>query len=74
MFSAFMLDSVHGWVATHRLPLSTAIHYCQEYRKQHYRCPVALVPDHEDPTPYLMLAEIQARKLHQLERMMPCSV
>lgn len=57
MFSAFMLDPVHGWIATHRLHLDSAIYYCKMYRKQQYNCPVALVPDTADPMPYLRLAE-----------------
>lgn len=61
MFSAFYLDPTHGWIATHRLPLDSAIHYCQEYREQHYECPVALVPDGENPTPFMILAEARAR-------------
>lgn len=52
-----MLDPTYGWVATHRLPLASAIFFCKQYRKQQADCPVALVPDNTDPAPYLKLAE-----------------
>lgn len=57
MFSAFWLDPQHGWCATHRLPLESAIFYCKEYRRHQPFTPVALVPDNVDPMPYLRLAE-----------------
>jgi hypothetical protein len=56
MFSAFWLDPTYGWMATHRLPLDSAILYCHEYRRHQYDCPVAIVPDCEDPAPYLRVA------------------
>lgn len=56
MFSAYTLDQTYGWIATHRLPLDDAIIYCKKYREQQYNCPVALVPDGDDPTPYLRMA------------------
>jgi hypothetical protein len=55
-YSAYMLDPTWGWVATHRLPLSSAIYYCKENR-QRSDCPVAIVPDKADPAPYLALVE-----------------
>lgn len=63
MFSAYMLDPTYGWVATHRLPLESAIYHCKQYRHQHQDCPVALVPDNVDPAPYLMLAECCSNSL-----------
>lgn len=56
MFSVFMLDVVHGWVAVHRLPFDDAIHYAKEYLKQDPDSAVALVPDGEDSVPYLQAA------------------
>lgn len=55
MFSSFMLDQIHGWIAVHRLSLDSAIHYAKECRVQ-YNCSVAVVPDCEDPAPYLQVA------------------
>jgi hypothetical protein len=55
-FSAYWLDPTHGWMATHRLPLDSAILYCKEYRRHEFDCPVAIVPDTADPTPYLRVA------------------
>jgi hypothetical protein len=60
LFSAYMLDPTHGWIATHRLPLDSAIYYCKEYRRHTYDIPVALVPDNADPAPFLRLAEALA--------------
>lgn len=52
MFSAYELDPTFGWVAVHRLPLDDAISFCKHYREQ--KNPrVAIVPDGEDPDPYL---------------------
>lgn len=56
MFSAYMLDPSFGWIATHRLPFESAIDVCKAYIEQHFHCPVALVPDCEDPAPYLRVA------------------
>lgn len=56
MFSVFMLDPLHGWIATHRLPFNDAVHYAKEYLKKDADSAVALVPDGEDPVSYLMAA------------------
>jgi hypothetical protein len=56
-YSAYMLDPSHGWIATHRLPLHSAIFHCKEHRRRTQDIPVAIVPDMHDPTPYLELAE-----------------
>lgn len=56
-FSAFQMDPVHGWVATHRLPFESAVYYCQEARTRYPWAPVAMVPDRVDPRPYLDLIE-----------------
>lgn len=57
-YSAFWLDSDNEWRATHRLPLDSAIYYCQQYKKNqaHLDCRVAIVPDGMDPAPFLQLA------------------
>jgi hypothetical protein len=52
-----MLDPSHGWIATHRLPLHSAIFHCKEHRRRTHDIPVAIVPDMHDPAPYLELAE-----------------
>lgn len=56
MFSAYTLDPEHGWIATHRLPLDAAIDYCKEHRSHTAGTLVAIVPDGEDPEPYLKRA------------------
>lgn len=57
MFSAYMLHPTDGWIATHRLPLHSAIFFCKEHRRRTHDIAVAVVPDMEDPAPYLELAE-----------------
>lgn len=57
MFSAYMLHPTDGWIATHRLPLASAIFYCKEHRHHTFGIPVAVVPDNADPAPYLAIAE-----------------
>ena len=56
MFSAYERDPTHGWVAVHRLPLRDAINFCKHCLAQKSG-PVAVVPDGEDPAPYLRIAE-----------------
>jgi hypothetical protein len=53
MFSAYLMDPEHGWVATHRLPLASAIQYCLDYRERYAGVVVAVVPDDMDPKPML---------------------
>ena len=57
LFSAYVRDPTYGWMATHRLPLASAIGFCKEHRRHQYDIPVAVVPDGADPMPYLELAE-----------------
>lgn len=56
LFSAYMKDPEWGWMATHRLPMRSAIFQCQEHHRR-YDHPVALVPNNTDPAPYLQIAE-----------------
>lgn len=53
MFSAYLMDPEHGWTGIHRLPLASAIASCKDHRTNWAGSRVAIVPDGEDPTPYL---------------------
>lgn len=55
-YSAYSLHPTYGWTATHRLPLASAIYYCREIHRRDM-IPVAVVPDTQDPTPFLKLVE-----------------
>jgi hypothetical protein len=56
LYSAYQRTMDGEWYATHRLPLKSAIYYAKEHRRMQ-DCAVAVVPDGEDPAPYLMIAE-----------------
>lgn len=51
-YSAYSLHPTYGWMATHRLPLKSAIFYCKQIGRRD-NIPVAIIPDNADPAPYL---------------------
>lgn len=57
LFSVYMLDNLYGWVATHRLPRSDAFTFAAGFRKCSEGSITAIVPEGDDPLPYLQLAE-----------------
>lgn len=54
-YSAYMRTGDGVWVGTHRLPLSSAITYCKEFRRHSFDCPVVIVPDGQDQAPLVKL-------------------
>lgn len=56
-YSAYTLDPEHGWVATHRLPLESALKMSREYYERTAGALVAVIPDGEDPDPILKHVE-----------------
>lgn len=58
-YSAYTLDPEHGWIATHRLPLESAIRYSLEYKERTAGALVAVVPDGANPDPILERVQVQ---------------
>lgn len=48
-YSAYTLDPEHGWIATHRLPLESAIRYSLDHKERNAGTIVAVVPDGANP-------------------------
>lgn len=56
-YTAYQLTGDGTWVGTHRLPLETAIMYCQQFRLHSFDCTVAIVPDNKDPQPIFKIVQ-----------------
>lgn len=56
-YSAYTLDPEHGWIATHRLPLDSALQMSLEYYERTAGGLVAVIPDGADPDPILKHVE-----------------